>query len=116
MNPRAERGVVAIAPGATNGTAPSLPDLLKLAQDYEKRLQELERDAARYRWLRRQGWNEAELCAVAWPAQAVKLGHDCPSLDRLDTAIDAAIAKEEQESALDALVEIGQEIERGETK
>lgn len=80
-------------------TRAALPDLLKLAQDYDKRCKELElgRDAARYRWLRRQNWNEAELCVVAQPAQAVKLGHDCPSLDRLDVAIDAAIAKGDAE-------------------
>lgn len=49
------------------------------------------RDAERYRWLRKQHWNEAELCVVARPKDAVKLGYDCPSLDRLDAQIDAAI-------------------------
>jgi hypothetical protein len=49
-------------------------------------------DAARYRWLRQQHWNEAPLCVVRHPRQAVKLGHDCPALDRLDAAVDEAMA------------------------
>lgn len=49
------------------------------------------RDAARYRWLRQQHWNTAPLCVVAQPRQAVKLGHDCPTLDRLDVAVDQAM-------------------------
>jgi hypothetical protein len=48
-------------------------------------------DAARYRWLRRQNWNDATLCVVMCPSRAVKLGHDCPAGDRLDAAIDAAM-------------------------
>jgi hypothetical protein len=50
------------------------------------------KDAARYRWLRKQSWDEGMLCVVAWPRQAVRLGHDCPSLQRLDAAIDAALS------------------------
>lgn len=53
-------------------------------------LDELHRDAERYRWLRAQNWNEAPLCVVARPKEAVRLGYDCPSLDRLDAAIDAS--------------------------
>lgn len=50
------------------------------------------KDAARYRWLREQHWNEAPpLCVVTRPKQAVRLGHDCPTLDRLDAAVDAAM-------------------------
>ena len=37
-------------------------------------------------------WNEAVLCVVMQPKKAVKLGCDCPSLDRLDGFIDAASA------------------------
>lgn len=48
------------------------------------------KDAERYRWLREQYWNDGALCVVATPKVAVKLGHDCPSLERLDAAIDAA--------------------------
>ena len=49
-----------------------------------------QRDAERYRWLRKQHWNEGVLCVVAQPKKSVKLGRDCPSLDRLDCFIDAA--------------------------
>lgn len=55
----------------------------------------LERDAERYRWLRVQHWNDSALCVVADPKNAVKLGHDCPSNQRLDEIIDTAIAKEQ---------------------
>jgi hypothetical protein len=51
-------------------------------------------DAARYRWLRRQDWDSGALAVVADPKAAVKLGHDCPSRERLDDAIDAAMAAE----------------------
>jgi len=53
-----------------------------------------EQDAERYRWLRSQHWNTGLLAVVADPKAAIKLGYDCPSLDRLDEAIDAAIAAE----------------------
>ena len=53
---------------------------------------DVQRDAERYRWLRKQHWNEAVLCVVAQPKKALKLGFDCPSLDRLDCFIDAASA------------------------
>ncbi|MFM0058508.1 hypothetical protein PQR64_23080 [Paraburkholderia phytofirmans] len=49
------------------------------------------RDAARYRWLRRQQWNEADMFVVAGSKLQVRLGTDCPSLVRLDDAIDAAM-------------------------
>ena len=55
---------------------------------------ELRKDAERYRWLREQSWDAGELCIVSQPKHAVKLGHDCPSLFRLDAAVDAAIAQE----------------------
>ena len=61
----------------------------------------MRKDAARYRWLRSQHWNESLLCVVANPKAAVRLGHDCPSLGRLDEAIDGAMkqnAGPEQES------------------
>lgn len=66
------------------------------ALDSLKRMvEELEKDAARYRWLRIQHWSESEICVVASPKQAVNLGYDCPSTDRLDAAIDAAIGHDE---------------------
>ena len=52
-------------------------------------------DAERYRWLREQQWNTASLFVVAGSKDRVRLGTDCPSLDRLDEAIDAAIKQQE---------------------
>jgi hypothetical protein len=49
------------------------------------------RDAARYRWLRQQQWNAADMFVVAGSKSQVRLGTDCPSLVRLDDAIDAAL-------------------------
>ena len=53
------------------------------------------RDAERYRWLREQHWNEADMAVVCYPKKSVKLGFDCPSGQRLDEALDAAITKGE---------------------
>lgn len=53
---------------------------------------DVQRDAKRYRWLRKQQWRDGELCVVAQPKKSVKLGSDCKSLDRLDGFIDAARA------------------------
>ncbi len=52
---------------------------------------ELRKDAERYSWLRAQNWNTSLLAVVADPKDAIKLGHDCPSLARLDEQIDAAM-------------------------
>jgi hypothetical protein len=60
---------------------------------------ELKRDAERYRWLREQHWNEADMAVVFYPKKSVKLGFDCPSLDRLDAAIDAARATSSPETS-----------------
>ncbi|RKP56399.1 hypothetical protein [Pararobbsia silviterrae] len=51
------------------------------------------RDAARYRWLREQQWNESELFVVAGGKSRVHYGTDCPTDERLDEAIDTAIAQ-----------------------
>lgn len=48
----------------------------------------VERDAARYRWLRAQHWDSGPLAVVRNPKDAVKLGYEAPSGDRLDAAID----------------------------
>lgn len=48
-------------------------------------------DAARYRWLRSQKWNDGKICVVVDPKDSVKLGRDCPCLDRLDRMIDEAM-------------------------
>lgn len=52
----------------------------------------LRADAERYRWLREQNWHDSDLCVVRRPRQAIKLGYDCPSVERLDEFCDAAIA------------------------
>lgn len=59
---------------------------------------ELRRDAERYRWLRMRDWFDGPLCVVRDPQIILKrglaLGADCPSRDRLDEAIDAALKGE----------------------
>ena len=52
----------------------------------------LRKDAERYRWLREQHWNESYFAVVCFPKKSVRLGADCPSLLRLDEAIDAAMS------------------------
>ena len=54
------------------------------------RIDALQADAERYRWLRVQHWNDASMCVVTNPKHVVRLGTDCPTLARLDEAIDAA--------------------------
>lgn len=50
-----------------------------------------EADAERYRWLRGQHWYDNTIVAVRFPKDAVKLGHDAPSGERLDELIDDAM-------------------------
>ena len=45
-------------------------------------------DAERYRWLRLQSWHCSPLAVVTKPIEAIKLGYDCPSGNRLDALID----------------------------
>lgn len=57
----------------------------------------LVKDAARYRWLRDCDWFSSELCVLRSPKQVLTktgltLGADCPSRNRLDEAIDAALS------------------------
>lgn len=53
--------------------------------------------AARYDWLRECDWFDSELCVLRDPkrvlTRGIGLGADCPSGDRLDAAIDQAIAR-----------------------
>lgn len=68
---------------------------------YECALREIDRlkaDAARYQWLRGLHWTDNTLCVVARPKEAIRLGHDAPSGDRLDELIDAAMKYETSES------------------
>ena len=57
------------------------------------------RDALRYRHLREQQWNTASLFVVAGSKDSVRLGTDCPSLARLDEAVDEAIRAAMQEGS-----------------
>lgn len=66
------------------------PELVEYAKQIRTDLAAARADAERYRWLRAQHWDEAPLAVVAHAKQAVKPGHDCPSLERLDAAIDSA--------------------------
>ena len=54
-------------------------------------LMNLIEDAERYRHVRSLNWNEATLCVVVNPKDAIKLGHDCPTLERLDAMVDASM-------------------------
>lgn len=59
-----------------------------------------DKDAERYRWLREQHWNVASLLfVIAGTKEQVRLGTDCPSLDRLDALIDAAILGRDEVAA-----------------
>lgn len=60
----------------------------------------LRADAERYRWLRMRDWFDSELCVLRDPkrvlTEGIGLGADCPSLSRLDAAIDAALRQEQE--------------------
>jgi len=58
--------------------------------------QEDKRDAERYRWLRKRHWNDSTLFVVAGHHSLVRLGTDCPSDERLDEAIDAAMQEQKR--------------------
>lgn len=68
----------------------SLKDEVKLLKAENEALR---RDAKRYRFLRNQHWPVAELAVVCNPKVSVKLGHDCPSGDRLDQQVDGAMIR-----------------------
>ncbi len=61
--------------------------------ELRNQLAECQKDAERYKWLRGQHWSESNICVVLNPKEAVKLGHDCPSNNRLDEAIDKAMSE-----------------------
>ena len=50
-----------------------------------------EADAERYRWLRGQHWYDNTIVAVCSPKDAMKLGYEAPSGERLDELIDEAM-------------------------
>lgn len=47
-------------------------------------------NAARYECVREQTWDASAFCVVMNPKDAVKLGRDCPSHERLDALVDEA--------------------------
>lgn len=55
------------------------------------KMESMQKDADRYLWLRNQHWNDSIMCVVIGPKKNVKLGSDCPTLVRLDDAIDEAM-------------------------
>ena len=57
-------------------------------------LEALRKDADRYRWLRVADWWRSPLCVISNPKEQAKLGSDCPSGERLDESVDAALSKE----------------------
>ena len=60
-------------------------------------VQALMKDAERYRRLRGMTWHSSPLCVVSIPKKSVRPGFDCPSGDRMDAAIDAAMAQQQGE-------------------
>lgn len=54
----------------------------------------LRKDAKRYRFLRNQHWPVAYLAVVVNPKVSVKLGHDCPTGERLDGQVDDAMKRD----------------------
>lgn len=71
----------------------TVADLIDREAAQARRVAELEKDAERYRTLRGMHWEKSPLAVVADPKRAVHLGCDCPSLERLDTAIDSIISE-----------------------
>lgn len=57
-------------------------------------VQQLCKDAERYRWLREQHWHNSSVAIVCKPKENVKLGSTCLSHELLDSMIDSEIAKE----------------------
>jgi hypothetical protein len=66
--------------------------VLAVGAGVEAKFLEILGNDQRYRWLRAQHWSSGLLAVVAEPKDSIKLGCDCPSLERLDKFIDSAIA------------------------
>lgn len=56
----------------------------------------LRKDAERYQWLRLADWWRSPICVIRNPKEQAKLGSDCPTGERLDSAVDAAMGNGEQ--------------------
>ena len=74
----------------------------------------LRADAERYRWLRIQDWFDGPMAVVVNPKDAIKLGYDAPSRDRLDAAIDVHLA--EVQGFIDSCVDAALRQEQGGTR
>ncbi|HEN8732024.1 hypothetical protein RDI61_14115 [Pseudomonas plecoglossicida] len=73
--------------------AETINELLMEISQLKAENEALRKDAKRYRFLRNQHWPVAELAVVCNPKVSVKLGHDCPSGDRLDQQVDGAMIR-----------------------
>lgn len=81
--------VTAAIPGVTYMDPPDGGDV-----SIPEQIRRMAKDAKRYLWLRTADWWSSQLCVVRDPKQQAKPGTDCPSRDRLDSAIDAAMSQE----------------------
>ena len=79
--------------------AASVFNLMEENKRQAAQIEALRADATRYRWLRMRDWFNSELCVLRDPkrvlTEGIGLGADCPSLSRLDAAIDAALRQEQ---------------------
>lgn len=84
------REITAALPGAHYMDPPDGGDV-----SIPEQVRRMAKDAERYRWLRMADWWNSPLCVIRDPKQQAKPGTDCPSRDRLDEAIDAALQGEQ---------------------
>jgi len=84
------REITAALPGAYYMDPPDGGDV-----SIPEQVRRMAKDAERYRWLRMADWWNSPLCVIRDPKQQAKPGTDCPSRDRLDEAIDAALQGEQ---------------------
>ncbi|WP_114153831.1 hypothetical protein [Chromobacterium haemolyticum] len=78
--------IASVLPGTHYMDPPDGGDVSLLVQ-----LRRMARDAGRYRWLRKQRWDNSSLAVISEPKRNVRLGTYCPSGELLDAAIDAVI-------------------------
>lgn len=72
------------------GAVVAKQELRRIAQAFNAGRASNAANAARYEHLREQTWDKAPFCVVMRPKEAVKLGYDCPSHERLDAIVDKA--------------------------
>lgn len=61
--------------------------------ELEKKIKDLQLAADRYNFLREQHWDTSPIAVVKYPKANIKLGSDCPSMERLDEIIDVCIKR-----------------------